>query len=176
MYIFTYNLTDHDYLEYNKHHNAASPSTQKFFFVLKIALSVLLGFSILLNLLTGVNIGIHVFVIIFIGLAITFGHSHLTTLILKMQIAGFSKQGKLPYGKNVHLQFDYDTYTETNENTQTKIKYHCLEKISHGSTAIYLYVGAIQATILPYSAFESQAQKQELLYFLNSKRPDIKIL
>ena len=178
MYSFTYNynLTDDDYLEYNKYHNFANTSTLKIFFVLKVILFALLGLMVLLNLLPGISTGINIFVTIFFGLAIAYGYRPLITQLLKWQITATSKKGKLPYGKNVHLQFDADIYTETNENIQIKIKYGSLEKIAHGSTAIYLYIGAMQATILPYSAFESEAQKQELLYFLNSKRPDIKIL
>jgi len=88
---------------------------------------------------------------------------------LKTTIKLKKKDGKLPYGKNVLILFDEDFFYETTNEAEMKIKYSSIEKTAIGNSAIYIFIGAMQAFIIPLSVFETEKQKSAFLAFVNSK-------
>ena len=79
------------------------------------------------------------------------------------------KKGRLPFGQNVRIQFDSESFHESTEVGETIVKYSFLEKITEGSHGIYVYFSAMQAVIIPHRAFETEQQKSEFLTFINGK-------
>jgi hypothetical protein len=82
----------------------------------------------------------------------------LNLLVLKRNIKSFKKSAKLPYGQNVTIHFDEDSFTETTVETETKVKYSSVEKIAFSNIALYIYVSSVQAFIIPYCVFENEGQ------------------
>jgi len=170
MFNFTYNLTEADYFEFNRHHTFGNQSTQKVIIVMRIFLAAFMSFIILLNLISGGGMGSLIFPVI-LGLAVIFGFKPLMLLSIKWQIKLIKKQGKLPFGKDVNIRFDEESYVETNEVSETKINYTSLERVVKGHHVIYLYIGAMQATIIPFAAFETDEQRDDFLTFIINKTP-----
>jgi len=172
MYNFTFKMTEADYLEFNRHHILSDKSAQKITRITRVVLLICIGFFLVNYIfLQGDIPTTSVFFFIILGVVISFGYKPLMLLLVRLQIKSLKKQGKLPYNKNVQLQFDEENYTEIGDISETKIKYTTIEKVVEGRIAIYLYIGAIQATIVPYSVFETVEQKHNFLAFINSKRP-----
>jgi len=98
-----------------------------------------------------------------------FGDSFIENLAKKQAssaIRSLKKQGKPPYGESVRIQFNEDFFTHDSNGKEVKDVYSNIEKVTVGSTAIYLYYNAVQATMLPLSIFDSQAQQNEFLSFI----------
>ena len=92
-------------------------------------------------------------------------------LTVKIGMAATKKDGRLPYDKNVRLEFHEDYIYEVTERTETKINYASIERVIASPKAVYLYTSAIQALILPFTAFESEEQKAGLRDFINKRIP-----
>jgi hypothetical protein len=96
--------------------------------------------------------------------------SRLSNWMIKLTIKAFKKEGKLPFGGKVILQFDDEGIFEKNELAESKVKYGGIERIVETSDMIYIYIGAAQAFILPSHVFESETQKLGFLKFIADKR------
>jgi hypothetical protein len=93
----------------------------------------------------------------------------INTPFLKLNIWIMKKSGKLPFSKNVSLSFYDGHFDQVTETAETKTKYSAIERVSEGKAAVYIYIGAIQAFIIPLAAFESESQKAEFMAFLRGK-------
>jgi hypothetical protein len=93
----------------------------------------------------------------------------INTPFLKLNIWVTKKSGKLPFPKNVNISFYGDYFEQTTETAETKTKYSAIERVYDGKFAIYIYIGAIQAFIIPLAAFESKRKKEEFMAFIRGK-------
>ena len=175
MYNFSYTLEDADYLEFNIFHFSAAPSHKRFerwlvtFVTCAIAVMTIarIARDEALHVVTAIISGLIGVLLFYTLLRLTI--KPVTGLIVRMQISLLKKDGKLPFGKNVQLVFSEDSFAETTEIAETKQKYAVVEKVMEGQRAVYVYTGAMQALIIPLTAFESDEQKREFLSFINSK-------
>jgi len=170
MYHLTFSITEADYIEFNMHF--LTSRTSKIFFrvtrIVFLPLTILLTLSHLLFAEEIRIVPLILSVILILGL--TVGLKPFFLLFNKLMIKLLKKQGKLPFYNSVQLRFDEDSYTETTERAESKIKYTTLEKIAEGRSAIYLYTGAAEANIIPYRAFENAEHKNYFMAFINSKK------
>ena len=79
------------------------------------------------------------------------------------------KYGKLPYGKDVTISFGEDSLIEITPETETKVKYTRIENIVGGTFAIYIYISAVQAFVVPVSVFPSIQEQDEFWNFIHDK-------
>lgn len=172
LYQFKYLLDDNDYLEFNKFHMYNSLSNKKAIIALRLAVPILMTINLLLfqksyqkleTLVISIII-IAVFSIIWALLV-----KPLLLLVLKANIKMLKKDGKLPYGKDVLMEFGEQNFIETTKETETKTNYSQIEKITLGNTAIYIYINSIQAYIIPFSVFTGDESKEAFLTFINQK-------
>jgi hypothetical protein len=176
-YQFAYSLTEKDYLEFNKYHLTNGPIAKKarlfqrlfvpfLFLLMLISFSLASGGDWLPVLITGC-------IFLLISVAWQFAVKHffaaINTPFLRLNIWIMKKSGKLPFSKNVNISFYGDYFEQTTETAETKTKYSAIESVSEGKTAVYVYIGAIQAFIIPLAAFESESQKAEFLAFVRDK-------
>ena len=181
MYKFNYVLTDNDYFEFNRYHMENAPQMKKQITGLRLIAPAMLIIMIILSVLnrdetediTAFIIGSS-FVFVFISIVWFFAAKLLLMFSLKAQIKLMKKDGKLPYGKNVSIEFDETFFIESTEINETKTKYASIEKIAVSNNMIYVYFSAIQAFILPLSVFESNEQKDAFLLFINDKKEESK--
>ena len=89
--------------------------------------------------------------------------------MMRVTIKSMQKGGKMPYDSEMRLCFGDDEVLEITKTAESRVKYTSIEKMHMGDTAIYIYISAMQAFIIPISAFESQAQKAEFIAFVRQK-------
>ena len=173
MYNFSYYLTEEEFFGFTMHQalaQVASPS--KGARAIKIAMIILASAILLLPmlLLRQIRIPELIFLVVIV-LLFTVGQKYIAVFHTKIQIGAFKKMGRLPCNQDVRLIFYDEHYTEITPSTEAKIKYTILEKVDSGRDAVYIQLGAVQATIVPNKAFESDAQRYEFLEFLTGKIP-----
>lgn len=178
MYQFKYALNESDYFEFNKFHMFNSPSGKKNIIMLRVFLPLL--FVIMLLVSFSDYEDKKEFIYLCVGYAIVsaiwcFIVKPLYFIILKSNLKRIKKDGSLPYGKEVSIKFDDECFIEDTDQIETKIQYSKVERIALGY-AIYIYFSAIQASIVPFSAFENNREREEFLSFLNSKVENAKQL
>jgi len=173
MYNFTFHLTEGEYFGFTKFHameQLSSPS--KGIWVLKITVLIFIGLVLLfpMLLLGQVRIPELIFFCIIV-IFLTIGQKYFTLFIVRMQIRAIKKMGRLPYNLDIQLIFDEEHFTEITHVTKTQTKYSILEKVDDGHDAVYVRIGAVQAAIIPHTAFESEEQKRDFIAFINTKIP-----
>lgn len=84
-------------------------------------------------------------------------------------IRRLKKDGKLPYSEAGTLTFAQEDIREENAQAVTTCRYDAIERtvLSHGS--VYVFFSAMQAFILPESAFSGGEERQALLDLLREK-------
>lgn len=90
-------------------------------------------------------------------------------LIMKININMTKNSGRLTLNDDISIQFNESFFIEIAKETDTKINYSSIEKVTKGNKAIYIYISSIQAFILPFSIFETVAQRDDFLMFVNHK-------
>ena len=178
MYQFNYSLTDKDYFDFNKYHMCNAPAMKKMITGLRILLIALLFFSLLSSLRNHSDAtSLLALIIVYTAVSVAwfFAVKPYLVFLTKINIKLIKKDGKLPYGKNVLINFEEDFFVEATNDTEIKGKYKSVEKIAVAGDAIYIYISAMQAFILPISVFESTAQKNEFLEFINGKKRELDI-
>ncbi len=88
---------------------------------------------------------------------------------MKKNIGKMKKEGRLPYYSESTLKFDEEHLYVITPDMEIKSKYSMIEKIILAEKVIYIYVGSVQAYVLPLTAFSGETQKQEFLNFINAK-------
>jgi hypothetical protein len=175
MYVFYYELTQKDFLTFFAYNSAKSKSRKSVQRYMVFFLTVLIfivavtathsaesrpWFAIVL-----ITVIFAVVTNVFIWLTV----KPLTALILKLNFKMMKKDGKLPFGFPTTLTFENDYILDASERAETKLFYPTVVKIAESPDAIYVYINAIEALVLPHRVFESGEQKQELLRFLRGK-------
>jgi len=88
---------------------------------------------------------------------------------IKSNIKKLRKHGKLPFSNEGTLVFDEEFINDISSLTEVKTRYSSVEKIGITETAIYIYISAMQAYIVPQTCFKSEEEMKNLLNFLASK-------
>ncbi len=174
---FIYNLDDNDYFTFNKYHYENSNIFKKSIFWARLIIAFVFVLFMLylvleypgdnaLLLVLGLLLAV-VYVISFFVTKPYLRHSQMKNITRNMQ--RMKKSGKLPYPKSVNLYFDEERICEMTEFGDSRFNYTMLEKIAVSNLAVYIYYGAVQAFIIPLSAFIDEQQKTEFLAFIHEK-------
>ena len=174
MYKFNTNMDNNDYLDFNIYHfiyDKAGRRTGNFtffrlfpplfwFLCTFLAIRVTQDFSTIIFLV----VFCVAFTIFWLVIAKRRYIAHLRKNIKKME-----KNGKLPYAKNVTMIFEQDTITQITEFENSTMKYSMMERIVETEKAIFIYVGANQAIIVPLSVFDDDNIKEQFIRFIEGK-------
>ena len=172
MYRFEFKLNDLDYTDFHKFHLSNSPAVKKQIFALRLLLPVILVIltAILYKRITDFNFFIHrIISLVILSIVWILAIKPLFNFSLGIQIKLMKKDGKLPYGQDNLLIFDEDFYIEIADETESKRKYSKIEKINIRKNMVCVYISVAQAILIPFSAFESEQQRNEFLSFLKDK-------
>ena len=96
-----------------------------------------------------------------------------TPYIYKRNIVGQVRK-LLKEGSNMSLLGHYEMHLSPDEiqykmlASETKLKWSSVDKVVQNDRYIFIYIGAIQALIIPKSAFPSNSQQKEFLDYVNS--------
>lgn len=172
MYHFTYVVSEKDYWEFNKFHISKAKPSKK---TIALTCLVVLIIIIVLRLLTFVSlyaVSMILIEIIFLTISLSVGFFYKKLVMVfraKRNIAMLKREGTLPFGKNISLQFDESFFVVTTKQGESKIKYTNIEKLGMNGYAIYVYINAVQAAILPLYVFENHEQISGVLTFIKNK-------
>ncbi len=174
LFNFTVELTDNDYIQFNRNHLSKSAVNKKvakysniFFIVLSIRLAVLV--MIRENLIQTPSVAI-------IYLVLCSAFSFVVLLLLKpfrRFLEKFQLKLQLKHEKPLLLktamQFYEDFIFVVDEKTEEKVKYSALTKLDGDENAIYLYIGGNKAYVIPLRYFVNQEHINTFCAFINSK-------
>ena len=173
---FNVNLTEQDYLDFNVFAATKTPHGKGSILRTRLILTAIVVVATLLTWLSkGVGRTSIVFTVLS-ALILLYFQLYLVRRMknsLKSYINGLKKQGKLPYSPYSTMEFNDESIIETDENGVTERKYSVIEAISIDKNAVYVFIGAAQAFILPFSSFESREQMDAFIEFISAKCPNI---
>jgi len=191
VYEFTFQLSDEDFLEFNQFHfssDFSKNSRKAGINIVWIVVPAIMLVTLLLSIIRGqvdssnfwaflivLAIPSIIAVAIMSLVDITGGGKAdraILTPLLKWQLKAIKKDGKAPFGRNNTMRFEDEYIYEISELSETRYRYSAIEKIGEGNRAIYLYLTAVSALIVPYSVFESREHKDEFLTFVNERRKE----
>lgn len=176
---FNVNLTDEDYLEYNKFCIVRSPYGKKQITTFRTTIAVIFSVFILISLLCGgfsldsfIKIVPLLILLIVFELCIT----RFFAFSIKSQIKVSKKSGKLAYSPSSVIEFYDDKLIETTADNKVEQQYSAIERISIvDNKMIYIQVNNAMAFILPISCFESKEQFNSFFEFTRTKFDNIDI-
>ena len=172
MYKFEYMLEDRDYVAFSIHHMRNSQANKKSLLITRLLILSIFFLVFLRNFLYYAEHSVFVerliFYVIF-SMILCLAMKPLFEFMLKVQIKMAKKEGKLPYDSNIVMEFYEDYFIEITNETESKTKYTKIEKIIFGDKAIYILLSAIQAVIIPYSAFKTERKRHEFESFIKSR-------
>lgn len=172
MFEFKVTLDDSDFILFNKYHLLNSAIGKKsllpfrfiFPFISFMFVTIFIILQADLNLIIIEAVSLTILSVLWIGFS--------KKMILKSMENGIKKMkkgGRLPYSREVVLKFDDECIHEIAPDTENKTKYTLIEKIAVTEKAIYVYFSAVQAYILPITAFSDEKEKHEFLEFIKLK-------
>lgn len=174
MYTFKYTLTEADYFAFLKFHVSNSPASKKSILGLQLLLPAVFLALFLKDLFFGTHqdFPLQMTQIVFftiVSVVWFFVCKPFHMWVVRLHLKAIRKEGKLFYNQESVIQFDETFFVGITNNSETKANYVTIERIAVGKGAIYIYLGAVQAVTIPFSVFETEAQRNEFLAFLNLK-------
>lgn len=167
------NLSEDDYLDFNKFHSFESMHGKKLinktriFFVL--AMIILAALFLLVMGLTTFSITYAVLLLLFTLLYMVFFKKILTRNV-KTQIKHLKKVGKLPFDPVSTLEFYEDKMVEITALQRTEQSYSIFERICVVKNRyVLLYKSSVSAYILPVTQIEAQLNQEDFIDFLSQK-------
>ncbi len=170
---FNVNLTDEDYMEFNKFHLLRSTYGKKqmrTFRVLITAICFLFSFIIMFanSFDPAALFGVIPFLFVWVVAQLTL--RALMVFSIKSTLRSLKKTGKAAYSPSSVLEFGEESITEITELAKTEQKYKSIESISLvDNKMIYIHLNSIMAYILPLAAFESKEQYEAFMEFIRTK-------
>lgn len=177
-FLFQVNLTEKDYLDYNKFWQFQSPYGKKQIVSLRVLFAVLFGLFALTALLSGdfsidsiIEAILHVIVMVIFQFAL----APFFAWAVKRHLKSLKKKGKMAYSPVSEMNFHDEVFTETTPEVKNEVKYSMVERISvTEEKTVYIHVNNLAAYILPYNTFDSQEQYESFLTFLKEKCTNLK--
>ena len=167
------NLSEDDYLDFNKFHSFESMHGKKLinktriFFVL--AMIILAALFLLVMGLTTFSITYAALLLLFTLLYMVFFKKILTRNV-KTQIKRLKKVGKLPFDPVSTFEFHEDKMVEITALQRTEQSYSIFERICVVKDRyVLLYKSSVGAYILPVSQIKEQLNQEDFIEFLAKK-------
>lgn len=172
MFVFQYSLTENDYVAFNEYHMAYSPATKINRWVLRLMgpiLFLLLFFIMYIIIDDPVLVAVEgvVLPLIFSVLWMVF-YRKIIQLQIRGQVKRLAKAGKMPFNREITLHFDENAFIAISPDTETKSSYTIIERIITGKY-IYIYIGSMQAYIIPAYVFQNEEHWSAFFMFLQTK-------
>ena len=176
-YKFQINISDNDYLEYNKFHMLRSPYGKKSLSSLRLMICVIVIAMSLISLISqgfSTNSIIVVAPVLVVLILAQIFLKKFLELSIKASVSQLKKRGKMAYSSSSVMEFFDDGFMETAKEQRVEQKYSAIERISViEGKYFYLHVNNVMAYIIPNASFESREQCREFIKFVNGKCPNI---
>lgn len=165
-------LNDEDYLQLNKYHFLNSINGKKTLLAYRFVPPVIFFMIVVILFVIDSDFELILFesIVMIIMSALWIAYSKkILFKNMKKEIERVKKEGKLPYSKDALLRFDDEGIHEITPNSENKSQYSLIEKIAVTENAIYIFISAVQAYILPVTTFSDEAEKLKFLDFIELK-------
>ena len=165
---FTYTMTEQDYLDFNMHYMKHSKNVKRQGIIMRIMFAVI----VLLLLINRLQKDDLIFTLVFCGIIM---------LILQLLVGPFmrwgvmhniermKKDGRLAYDKVSTFIFEDDSVNETTPDSVSTLRYSIFQRVEPGENAVYLFISASSAYIIPYRVFSTVKQRDAFLTFIRGK-------
>ncbi|MBE6644509.1 MAG: YcxB family protein [Ruminococcaceae bacterium] len=171
---FSVNLTESDYLEFNKFYMLKSPYGEKSIRNFRIAFLIIFGLIALINFITK-DFTSAITSIVICVLFQLFLKRFLTSSI-KSTVKMLKKKGKIPFSPSSYIEFLDDCFVETTDTNKTEQKYSSIERISIiENKYIYIHTNSVQAYIIANDSFKSEEQYNDFCNFLKTVCSEINL-
>lgn len=171
LFEYNYQLSFDDYLNFNLYHSLDRKESRQAFLAFRFMLPVLSVIAIAVFFIAGAEkdfIVIEAFFLAIVSAIWVAFSKKVMAFSIKRNLKRMMKSGKLPYTTENHLIFDGEQIIEISERGTSAVKYSSIENADDTGTAVYVYISAAQAFIIPQSAFAGDEDKRELLKYLYS--------
>lgn len=170
-YRFEVNLNDNDYIAYNQFYMINSKSGKQSIAGFRIILSVVLGLVIaVLMIAKGFTLDSLIDVSPYVILLILC-HVFLKKYFAwsaKIAVKNAKKNGKAAYSPHTVFEFYDDYFVSIDDYSRTEQKYSVIEAVSViRGKYVYIHLNSVASQIITYSAFESEEQYKDFLYFMS---------
>ena len=169
MFEFHFEISGEDFFEYQKHHAYHTPKRKRSMLRQRIMYPLIytgLGVYYTVNasrltLLTVIMVTIALLWFLFFD--------RLVDWRIKRRLKRMEKEGKLySPGFRTH-RFEENSFIITAENAASESDYADFEQVETGEKAVYIYVGAKIALVLPNRVFADDGEKQRFVAFIRQK-------
>ena len=173
---FDVKLTEKDYFEFNKFY-LLRMKKHRTLSVVRIVLSVILsilGLFVILSDAYTLKFKIFYSVAILVFFLYFVFYKKIIEFSLKSTIKRLKKTGKLPFSPVATVEFYDDCFVSVTDTARAESKISAIEKVSVvDNNTVYVHLSSVSAEIIPFSAFESEAQRKEFFEFIKSKSIEI---
>ncbi len=173
LFRFNLQITEKDYLEYNKFHMLKSHYGKRQLASTRFTFALLGGFITLLALIDGkfsVRAVLTAIPLVAVTAIVAVCFPYFMAHSLKSTIKNLKKQGRLPYTPASVMEVYEDRIAEYTETAREERGIETVERVSVvDGKAVYLHLNSAAAHILPIGVFESQEQYVCFIDFLKSK-------
>lgn len=170
---FNYSIAEDDYLRFNTHHvlntdvGKKALKTYRFTFIV-ISLCMLLIVAVISRDLTLIILEAVLLGILLLIWLLLSNQNYLNAI--KRKLTSMKKKNiPLPYSEESKLSFGDESFTDFSNNIATTYNYAIIEFIWVTPTDIYIYINAVSAIIIPFTAFSSVDEINSLIGFLATK-------
>lgn len=170
---FQVNVSENQYIDYNKFWTLKSPYGKKQLIILRGMILVMVLVFVFLTLFSE-NLQPNAFIAcipFFIMLIVCQALlPRFLAFTVESHIKSLKKKGKMAYSSTSVMEFYDDVFTETTPDNKLEQKYSSVERISVvNKKVIYIHVNNFMAYIIPVSVFQSQEQYEEFMQFIKTK-------
>lgn len=169
MYTFRFQVDEKDHFESILCHAYTVPKYRKRLMMERFLYPVLfMGIAFLFGLLSEYRFILYIDFGI-LSVAWIFLFRKLVQYKIRKNMKVMAQTGKMPYGEEITRTFDEEKMSSMTADTESSRGYSSIEKIVLGENAMYLYIYAASAVILPYRAFAGNEEKEAFLRFIQEK-------
>ncbi len=168
---FRYRVTEEDYLRFNREFMLHSKGGKTILWTYRLTAIICSACFVLLAALVG---DLRKAAALAAGLALFCAAMWLNAKKLLLRtcdrsVRRLKRDGKLPYSETGTLTFSQDDIREENAQSTAAYHYDAIERTALSRGAVYVFFSAMQAFILPESAFSGDEERQALLGLLKEK-------
>ena len=173
MFKFNYTLDDNDYFEFNKYHVQHSPSQRRNQLLTRFGVPFICAMLVFYfhRSFDGLAFWLSVVALVAVAVGWVVGYPKLVLEpLIRRMISNLKRDGKLPFGDTELATFEMDYLRKITSTGERRVCYAALQSIVEGETAIYIYLNALEAVIMPNRIFKDEGQRQSFLKFLHTKK------
>ncbi len=172
MYEYKIKLDEKDYIQFNDYHLSNSRVGKKTVNMIRILVPILFLCAIFIFLIANADVELIItlsITAVIVSILMVFYSKKLLMKTMTKSIKTLKKDGKLPFNIEATITFDEAGIHEKSLNSESKTNYVLVEKIGQNEHAVYIYISAVQAYIIPITCFSSDREKDEFLEYINTK-------